>query len=117
MGDIAPAVVVAKTVKGESIDGFDRDHVHVVEFCATWCAPCQETIPRLAGLAKKFSGKEKFLAVSVAEKDSAAVKPFVAKMGKQMKYTVAIHGVSSEAKAADGIIIKGWLEAAGLSGI
>ena len=117
VGDAAPAISLGKTVKGEEITVFDRKHVYVVEFWATWCGPCRETIPHLTELAKKFSGKAKFLGVSVAEKDSAAVEPFVATMGDKMRYTVATDRVPSGGKAADGFMLKAWLQAAGLDGI
>ncbi len=117
VGDPAPAIVLAKTVKGQPIDGFDRDHVFVVEFWATWCGPCRETIPHLTSLASKFAGKAKFLGVSVSEADQAAVEPFVTKMGDKMKYTVAMDKVPASGKSAEGVMNQTWMKAAGRTGI
>lgn len=51
----------------------------VVNFWATWCAPCQEELPRLDQLAQKWTGKNvSFVAVSIDEpKDQAKIAPML----------------------------------------
>jgi thiol-disulfide isomerase/thioredoxin len=58
-----------------------RGQIVVVNFWATWCAPCQEELPRLSKLAQSYSGKNvRFLAVSIdAAKDRAKVQPALEK--------------------------------------
>jgi thiol-disulfide isomerase/thioredoxin len=48
-----------------------RGQVVVVNFWATWCAPCQEELPRLTKMAAEYSGKQvKFVFISIdAPKD------------------------------------------------
>jgi uncharacterized protein (TIGR03435 family) len=41
-----------------------RGSVTVLEFWATWCAPCVEAMPHLNDLAEKFKGKVRFLSLS-----------------------------------------------------
>ncbi len=55
-----------------------RGSVSVVSFWATWCAPCQEELPRLSSLAQSYSGKARFVAISIdSPKDRAKIQPFV----------------------------------------
>jgi len=55
--------------------------VVVLSFWATWCAPCQEELPRLSKLSQSYAGKEvEFVAVSIDDpKDRGKIPPFVAK--------------------------------------
>jgi thiol-disulfide isomerase/thioredoxin len=58
-----------------------RGQVVVVNFWATWCAPCQEELPRLSKLAQSYNGKNvRFIAVSIdATKDRAKIQPALEK--------------------------------------
>lgn len=38
--------------------------IAVVNFWATWCGPCRQEFPMLSGLARKYSGKVRFIAIS-----------------------------------------------------
>ena len=59
-----------------------RGRVVVVNFWATWCAPCQEELPRLAQLASDYSGKPvSFVLVSIDEpKDRAKIPATLARL-------------------------------------
>lgn len=116
LGDPAPALKVAKWVKGKEIKKFEAGKVYVVEFWATWCGPCKESIPHLTELAKKYKGKAEFVGVSVFESEPGdttyqkTVTDFVAAMGAKMDYNVAYDDPT-------GIMGKTWMEAANQNGI
>lgn len=63
----------------------------LVEFWATWCGPCLQSIPHLTELQKKYKGKLTVIGLSNEEKAIAA--PFVKQQGSNMDYTV---GIASE---------------------
>jgi peroxiredoxin len=89
VGDKAPALDIKTWVQGDPVviaDGAGKK-VFVVEFWATWCGPCKESIPHLSKLAEKFKGQGlEVVGVSTEELDT--VKEF-AKDGK-FKYHVAV---------------------------
>jgi len=111
VGDHAPPLKVAAIVKGKAVNL--NKGIHVVEFWATWCAPCQQSIPHLTDMAKKYREKVDFTGVSISESGEnqlGHVREFVAKMGSKMGYNVAFDG---PAKAMD----LGYMKAAGQDGI
>ena len=114
-GMTAPALQVGSWVKGQPIQSFEKDSNYVIEFWATWCGPCKESIPHLTKLAKEYP-EIKFVGVSVAEMDTKDVIPFVQRMGDKMNYHVAIDKQESST-AREGYMTKYWLEAAGLRSI
>jgi thiol-disulfide isomerase/thioredoxin len=59
-----------------------RGQIVVLNFWATWCAPCQEELPRLSKLAQEYSGKKvHFVAVSIdAAKDQPKIDPLLQKL-------------------------------------
>lgn len=110
-GDPAPALKVAEFVKGTPFTSFAKGKVHIVEFWATWCGPCLESIPHLSKLAQKHRGKVTVTGVSVWETASRAeVQRFVRNMGSKMDYNVAL-----DTKKGD--MSRTWMEAAGQEGI
>ncbi|MCX7925887.1 MAG: redoxin family protein [Fimbriimonadales bacterium] len=118
VGDPAPALRVAKWIKGQPVPTFESGKVYVVEFWATWCGPCRQTIPHLTKLAEKYKDKATIIGVSiweqVSENDPDAhirtVEKFVQGMGDKMNYVVAADDVA-------GVIAKTWMEAAGQDGV
>lgn len=116
VGDPAPVFKVARWVKGTPVAALEKGRVYVVEFWATWCGPCRETIPHLTELAKKHQGKATFVGVDVWERgaDAAAVDKkvddFVKEMGDKMGYAVCRDG-------QDGHMARTWMQAANQKGI
>lgn len=116
VGDKAPAIKVAKWVKGGEVSSFEKGRIYVVEFWATWCGPCKDSIPHITELAKKNTNVT-FLGISIWEeqepKDTsyfATVEAFVKEMGPKMGYIVGIDGPQGEMATT-------WMEAAGQRGI
>ena len=111
LGDKAPPLKVQAIVKGKAVDL--SKGVHVVEFWATWCGPCKDSIPHLTELAKKYKGKADVTGVSINEvgaEQLGQVKKFVNAMGSKMDYNVAWDGPSKTMSAT-------WMDAAKQGGI
>jgi thiol-disulfide isomerase/thioredoxin len=114
-GDPAPKLEVSKWVQGDPVTAFETGKVYIVEFWATWCGPCVVTIPYLNELHLQF--KDRGVVVigqDVLEQNDSAVPPFVAKMGTNMTYRVAL---DDKSKDPNGAMVKNWMEAAGQKGI
>jgi thiol-disulfide isomerase/thioredoxin len=92
VGDAAPTLAIAHWVKGDAVNRFEPGKVYVVEFWATWCAPCIANIPKLTALQDKFKDKG-LVVIGVSSSDRRGVedvRPFVERMGERMKYVVAV---------------------------
>ena len=90
VGDKAARLQTGKWIQGEPVTGFDSNHVYIVEFWATWCGPCVQTIPHLNQLWQAFKDRGVIvIGVDIWDSDEA-VAPFVKKMGTNMTYRVAL---------------------------
>jgi len=116
VGDPAPKLHVKKFVKGTPVTAFEKGKIYVVEFWATWCGPCRESIPHLTEMAKKNKDVT-FVGVSVWEKDQSLVDPFVKQMGDKMDYHVAMDAVPAGATGNEGAMATTWMTAAEQNGI
>ncbi len=100
MGDPAAPLRIGEWIKGGPVtlaDGKDKT-VYVIEFWATWCGPCRESIPHLTELQAKF--KDKGVAViGITDESPNEAKPFVKKMGEKMKYAVGVDDKGQTSKA------------------
>lgn len=89
VGDPAPPIRAAEFHRGAPVASFKSGHVYVVEFWATWCVPCKETIPHLTELQKKYRSKATVLGFAIWEPRPQEVAPFVKEWGDKMDYTIA----------------------------
>ena len=123
VGSPAPEIKVGKWVKGDPKNlvksgdhyTFAPGTVQVVEFWATWCVPCRQTIPHLTALAKQYAGKVSFTGISIREADpryQEKVQRFVTEMGPKMDYMVGVDDDPDE-----GSMAKNWMTAAGAEAI
>ncbi|MCX7872390.1 MAG: TlpA family protein disulfide reductase [Verrucomicrobiae bacterium] len=91
IGMDAPPLKISQWVKGNPVNIAEGKgkKIFVVEFWATWCPPCQVTIPHLTEVQKKYS-KNDVIIIGITDEDQKLVKQFVTKMGDKMDYIVAI---------------------------
>jgi thiol-disulfide isomerase/thioredoxin len=113
VGDPAPELMVARWVKGKKVEKFNPGGIYVVEFWATWCGPCKQTIPHLTDLGRQYRSKGvTLIGVDVWEPEVKNVKPFVDEMGARMDYSVAVDAVPPGVDPHDGAMARSWLHAA-----
>jgi thiol-disulfide isomerase/thioredoxin len=74
---MAPAFEVT-TLDGTKFNLDDmQGRVVLIDFWATWCGPCNEELPHLAKLVKKFAGQPLVVISISVDKDEAKWKQFV----------------------------------------
>jgi thiol-disulfide isomerase/thioredoxin len=98
-GSQAPPIEVAEWITSPPPDLTGR--VYVLEFWATWCGPCVQSIPHMIELANKYKDKAvPFIALSV-DRSSEPVKKMV--QSKGMTYHVGMDNGLSDKFSVSGI--------------
>lgn len=91
VGDKAPALSVEKWVKGKPIKAFEPGKVYVVEFWATWCGPCVQSMPHLSKI--QTTHKDKVTIIGLTSEDPnnslSKVEEMVTGKGDGIAYTIA----------------------------
>lgn len=77
IGDVAPPITVSSWMKGKGATTFLSGKTYVVEFWATWCAPCLEGMPHLSELQTQFG--EEVLVLGITNEDEDTIKRFLAR--------------------------------------
>lgn len=110
LGSKAAPLKITKWLKGDEVDlsKSDGKTVYVIEFWATWCAPCRASIPHLTELQKEYKDKGVKI-VGITDEPADVAGPFVEKQGDKMNYTVACDDDRKTSKA--------YMEAFGVNGI
>ncbi|RYG37250.1 TlpA family protein disulfide reductase [bacterium] len=108
-GSPAPKLEIKRWLKGKPLAGFEPKGIYVVDFWASWCGPCLQSIPHLTELAKK-NPDVVFLGAGVWEDDGEDLAKFMKLKGDQMGYRVGYSGNK------DGMW-KSWMEPAAQRGI
>ena len=94
-GSTAPAIDLAAVVHGPEVRLFTGEQVVVVEFWATWCETCIESMPHISGLQLQYGPEVQFIGVTSEAED--VVTRFLARevgegesQADQLSYTIAL---------------------------
>ncbi len=90
-GQTAPAFkVIAITGQSISLDNY-RGQVLLIDFFATWCQPCRQSIPHLVEMSRKYGGQGlQVLGLSADVDGEDVVKAFAGEYG--IRYPLALAG-------------------------
>lgn len=94
IGQLSPNFKVVST-SGQAISQENyRGHVLILDFFATWCQPCRQSIPHLVEMNRKY-GKQglQILGLSVDEDGERVVKAFTDEF--RVNYPLALAGDST----------------------
>jgi thiol-disulfide isomerase/thioredoxin len=99
VGQPAPALDKVTWLKGSPVA--TGSVVTVVEFWATWCGPCRQTIPHLSELQRKYGDRVHIAGLS--NEDRPTVAPFIGQMGETMDYHVGLVDEATHKAYMDGV--------------
>lgn len=107
IGDEAPAIDAEHWVRGEPVTDFQDGKVYVIDFWATWCAPCIAGMPHVSDLQDRYAD-EGVVVMAVSDEPLSKVGPFVEsdRMAGKMRFRVAAD--------PDGSIHQDYMKAAGM---
>lgn len=110
IGSKAPIPEISDFVRGEKPTFFEPGKVYVIEFWATWCPPCRQSMPHLTKLAEDMKSKGVVI-VGVSDEKVETVRTFLEKdeWKQKARYTLATDPDRSTYKA--------YMEASGQGGI
>ena len=111
IGATAPDVMV-ETLDGKAVSlaSAYKGRPAVIEFWATWCGPCKQSIPHINKIHRELAPKG-LVVVGVSDETPEKVRPFVKQMGATMSYPVVVQ------KKDDQFMKEKWMKAAEQNGI
>ena len=109
IGSNAPTPQIEKFVRGTEPKWFEPGKVYVIEFWATWCGPCKQSMPHISDLADTYKGKVIVVGISDEKVDTVTKFLDTDEWKQKARYTLATdpdrstHKQYMEAAAQGGI--------------
>ncbi len=102
VGQSAPNFTVRTAYGGSFSLRRKREKIVVMEFWATWCAPCVRALPALDEISKQFAdGSIEFIAINLKEEEKK-VREFLASKGLKVRV-----GIDTAGKVANSYRVSG----------
>jgi peroxiredoxin len=81
-----------------------KGKVALVNFWATWCPPCREEVPSMAGLNRLMAGKPfRMMAISIDEGGKEAVEAFFKQSGTELPAFLDTNGTIGKMYGITGV--------------
>jgi len=97
VGDKVPDVLIRNIINADDttvrISNF-KGKLLILDFWATWCAPCVAAIPHMNSLKKQYEGRVKFMLVTYQSKDE--VSTFLQRMQTRKSYNFSTAVANTE---------------------
>ena len=109
IGSNAPVPQIEKFVRGTEPKWFESGKVYVIEFWATWCGPCKQSMPHISDIADKYKGKVIVVGISDEKVDTVTKFLDTDEWKQKARYNLATdpdrstHKQYMEAAAQNGI--------------
>ena len=116
-GMTAPPVKLASVLQGAPFNGiFEKGRVYVIEFWATWCEPCQISMPRVSRLQTMYG--DSLQVISVTAEDRSTVAEFLRRNTNDNKNGNTVSDLLKQSIALDSnrITNTNYMKAAGQHG-
>jgi len=91
-GAPAPLLTDIEMLKGEAPGEWQPGHVYVLDFWATWCAPCIDSIPHMSSIQRRFADQNVHVIGTAIwpRKGMTPTREFVTDYDELMQYSVAM---------------------------
>lgn len=111
IGEKAPTLEGAKWIKGSPITRYEKGQIYVLDFWATWCAPCIAGIPHLADIQTTYAEKGvNVVGLAIWPREGQKpTKDFVEERGDKMPYRIA--------DDVNNTLARRFMQPAGINGI
>ena len=81
IGDPARPINIEHWLKGDKVTKFEPGKVYVLEFWATWCGPCRQSMPHITKMQQDYKDYNVTF-ISVSDEKLETVKEFLTKTDK-----------------------------------
>ena len=122
IGDKAPSLDIEHYIQDgrrgfEEVEDFEKGKIYVIEFWATWCGPCIQTMPHLAELQSKYRG-DGVRIISVSDEDLSKVEELLDQEYPGRKETFSeLTSAYTLTVDSDGSVTEDYMRAAEQNGI